>query len=337
MNLRKTLLSIFLLSLALTQVGCKQNRKFEITAEKSSEVKIIRFDQAILSIKPENADTATEKLFVDYPTFMESFALDVMSENPQDKKAIASLIKKFLADTTFTQVNNDVRKTFANVEVFENDLSAAFSKIKSTFPNFKVPEVYFFVSGFNQSLLFGDGFVGIGVDMYLGSDYPAYAEIAYNYMTYNMNPEGITVDIVSALLFQQFPLISNTERLLEGMLYRGKMMYLTSVFLPQYEPYQIMGYSKQQWEWARKFEQDIWLTMLDQKDLYSTDNMLMRKYLNDAPFTTPISQESPGRLGTWVGWQIIRSYMNKNKNVTLQQLMNETNYQKILNASGYGS
>jgi hypothetical protein len=65
------------------------------------------------------------------------------------------------------------------------------------------------------------------------------------------------------------------------------------------------------------------------KTLYSTDNMLMRKYLNDAPFTTPISQESPGRLGTWVGWQIIQSYMNKNKNVTLQQLMNETNYQKI--------
>lgn len=337
MNLRKTLLSTFLLALAFTQVGCKQNRTYDIAANDAVEVKIVRFDQALLSISPENADLEVEKLFSKYPKFMESFALEVMSENPNDKKAVATLIKKFLTDSVFTKVNNDARTTFYNVDVFEKDLSAAFSKIKTTFPAFKIPEIYFFVSGFNQSLLFGDGFVGIGIDMYLGSDYPAYAEIAYNYMTYNMNPESISIDIVSALLFRQFPLIANNERLLEGMLYRGKMLYLTSIFLPQYEPYQIMGYSKKQWEWARKFEKDIWLTMLDQKDLYSTDNMLMRKYLNDAPFTTPISQESPGRLGTWVGWQIIRSYMNKNKNITLQQLMNETNYQKILNASGYGN
>jgi hypothetical protein len=106
-----------------------------------------------------------------------------------------------------------------------------FRKSKQHFRAFEIPEVYFFVSGFNQSLLFGDGFVGIGIDMYLGSDYPAYAEIAYNYMTYNMNPEGISNrHSERTFVSVSFPLIANTERLLEGMLYRGKMLYLTSVF-----------------------------------------------------------------------------------------------------------
>jgi hypothetical protein len=57
--------------------------------------------------------------------------------------------------------------------------------------------------------------------------------------------------------------------------------------------------------------------------------------MNDAPFTATISQESPGRLGTWVGWQIIKSYMDENTDVSLQQLMKTTDYQLILNKSGY--
>lgn len=337
MNLKKIVLSIFLLILTITQVGCKQNRTYELSENAETQIKIHRFDKALLAITPENALQSTENLFETYPKFMEVFALEVMNENPKDKAAVALLIKNYMTDSTFTQVNHDVRKTFDNVETIEQNLSLAFSKMKNAIPNFKIPEIYFFISGFNQSLLFGDGFVGIGIDMYLGSEYPAYAEIAYDYMTYNMNAESIPIDIVSALLFNQFPLIANNNRLLENMLYRAKMLYFTSIFLPNYEPYQIMGYSKYQWEWARKYENDIWLSLLDQKHLYSTDNMLIRKYLNDAPFTSPVSQESPGRLGTWVGWQIIRAYMNKNKKVTLQQLMNETNYQKILNESGYGN
>jgi uncharacterized protein YjaZ len=33
-----------------------------------------------------------------------------------------------------------------------------------------------------------------------------------------------------------------------------------------------------------------------------------------------IDNETPGRVGTWVGWQIVRSFMNNN-DVTLQQAL----------------
>jgi uncharacterized protein YjaZ len=57
--------------------------------------------------------------------------------------------------------------------------------------------------------------------------------------------------------------------------------------------------------------------------------------MNDAPFTAPVSQDSPGRLGTWLGWQIVESYMSKNPKATLTDLMKINNYQKMLEASGY--
>ena len=122
---------------------------------------------------------------------------------------------------------------------------------------------------------------------------------------------------------------------MDNMLFRGKVMYLLSVFMPEEKPENIMGYSAEQWKWAKTNEKQVWGYIIDQKHLFSTDVMLIRKYMNDAPFTAPLSQDSPGRMGTWLGWQIVQSYMNKNPNKSLTDLMKENNYQKILEDSGY--
>jgi hypothetical protein len=37
----------------------------------------------------------------------------------------------------------------------------------------------------------------------------------------------------------------------------------------------------------------------------------------------------------WAGWQIVKSCMKNNKDVTLQQLMGDQDAQKILNKSKY--
>ena len=112
-------------------------------------------------------------------------------------------------------------------------------------------------------------------------------------------------------------------------------MYLLSVFMPNEKSENIMGYQIEKWNWCKTNEKASWTAVIDQKDLFSTDMLLIRKYMDDAPFTSPISQKSPGRLGTWLGWQIVDSYMKKNKNLSLVDLMNETNSQKILEESGY--
>ena len=150
-----------------------------------------------------------------------------------------------------------------------------------------------------------------------------------------MNRRNLSVDLISTLLFNYFRFDSKQNRLIDNMLHRGKVMFMLAVFMPERPLNDIIGYNTTQWNWAVKNEKEIWNTVVSQKDLFSSDLQLIRKYLNDAPFTSPVSQESPGRLGTWIGMRIVESYMNKNKEVTLQQLMQINDYQKLMEESGY--
>ena len=150
-----------------------------------------------------------------------------------------------------------------------------------------------------------------------------------------MNRRNLSVDLISTLLFNYFRFDSKLNRLIDNMLHRGKVMFMLAVFMPERPLNDIIGYNTTQWNWAVKNEKEIWNTVVSQKDLFSSDLQLIRKYLNDAPFTSPVSQESPGRLGTWIGMRIVESYMNKNKEVTLQQLMQINDYQKLMEESGY--
>jgi len=325
---------IFLLVILVS--SCTNNKRFAIENKEAEEtVQIIRFDSLILNADTSSLNTEIKKLYSDYPEFMPYFAEQIMGVNPSDTAEVIRLIKAFRSNKTFEKVNVDVQKTFATTDSIQSDIATAYQYLNHFFPEIKTPPVYFFVSGFNRSIILDDNFVGIGLDMYLGSNYPKYEEITYKYLIYNMRPASIAPDLISAILFRHFPFDGMQERLLDNMLYRGKIMYLLSVIMPKVAPNDIMGYSRFQWEWCRKYEDKIWNTIIGQKELFSTDQLLINKYLNDAPFTATVSQESPGRLGTWVGWQVIKSYMDKNPEITLQQLMGIKDYQLILNKSDY--
>jgi hypothetical protein len=65
--------------------------------------------------------------------------------------------------------------------------------------------------------------------------------------------------------------------------------------------------------------------------------MKIQKYLAEAPFTPGVGENSSSapKLGIWTGWQIVRKYMEKNPEISLQQLMLEKDSQKILTDSNY--
>ncbi|MDP6908230.1 MAG: gliding motility lipoprotein GldB, partial [Flavobacteriales bacterium] len=79
----------------------------------------------------------------------------------------------------------------------------------------------------------------------------------------------------------------------------------------------------------------IWAHLVDNELLYTTDKMLVNKWVNQAPFIAGIPKQSPGRLGQWVGWQIVRNYMKESPEVTIQNLMDNQNAQEIFTRSKY--
>jgi len=324
---------VFLLVVLVS--SCSNNKRFEIKNRETEALQLIRFDSLLLNADTSDLRTEVKRLYRDYPEFMPYFAEQIMGVNPADTAEVIQLIKAFRANKEFEKVNSDVQKTFTKTDSIKSEINIAYNYLHQYFPEIKTPPVYFFVSGFNRAVILEDNFVGVGLDLYLGSNYPKYEEFSYKYLIYNMRPASVAPDLISAILFRHFRFDGSQERLLENMLYRGKIMYLLSVVMPDVAPVDIIGYTRFQWEWSRKYEDKIWNTIVGQKDLYSTDQLLINKYLNDAPFTSPVSQESPGRLGTWIGWQIIQRYMDKNPDITLQQLMKTTDYQMILNKSEY--
>jgi hypothetical protein len=332
----KSLIYISLIGLIIVSNSCSKSNRFEIDTSKDRvEVKIHRFDKDLISLDTTNMKPRLNSLYKKYSEFLPEFTNEIMDTAATDTLAIQHLFYKFLTDTTFSKTNKKTLETFADVTDIEKQISSAYTYIHYYFPEVKLPEIYFYVSGFNRSVMIKNNFIGIGTDFYLGSDFYAYKGLTYEYIVKNMRRECLATDLVSAVLFRIFLMNIPQNRLLDNMLFRGKVLYLMSVFMPNEKPENIIGYSPDQLKWSLTNEKQIWGTIIDQKHLFSTDALLINKYMNDAPFTAPISQESPGRLGTWIGLQIVQSYMNNNTKVTLRDLMKDNNYQNMLEKSGY--
>ncbi|MFA5045758.1 MAG: hypothetical protein WC542_07500 [Paludibacter sp.] len=333
---RTTLFFILLFTGLLFLNSCNTNSRFGIdTTQNRIQVRIHRFDKDLLTLDTTKIIAGVNSLYTHYPAFMPVYTSEVLDTSASDTAAIRKLFVQFLSDSTFSSVNKKTLETFGDVSDIEKTVSDAFTYIHHYFPEVILPDVYFFVSGFNRQVIMDNKFIGIGTDFYLGSNFPAYKDLTYKYMLYNMRRECVATDLVSATLFRMFIMNSQQNRLLDNMIYRGRIMYLLSVFMPEEKPENLMGYTAEQWKWCNTYQKEIWGATIDQKDLFSTDLTLIGKYMNDAPFTAPISQDSPGRLGTWIGWQIVKSYMKRNSHTSLTELMNENNYQKILENSGY--
>ena len=332
--MRKYFFLFSFISLSFVLVSCNNNR-FKINVKNNPvKVDIKRIDKQIISMDTSQVLSVLNALSAEYPEFYENY-VDVWEMEASDTLEICGLFREFLSDSLQRAVHADVLKTFGDVSDIEDKISKGYTYIKHYFPEIKLPDIYFFVGGFNRSLIAGSDFLAIGTDLYLGRDYSLYKSLTYDYLTYNMDPEGIPVDIISTVITRAYRFDPDKDRLIDNILYRGKMLYLLSTFMPDETKQNIIGYSSEQWDWSEAHEKQIWARMIEQKHLFSSELPLVRKYINDAPFTAPISQDSPGRLGTWIGWQIVESYMNKNKDVSLRQLLEMNDYQKLLEASGY--
>ena len=114
-------------------------------------------------------------------------------------------------------------------------------------------------------------------------------------------------------------------------------MFLLDALLPEVQDTLKIGYTGEQLQWCFDNEVQMWAHYVQKKMLYSTDVLLYQRYINEAPFTSApdVPQESAPRIGVWTGWQIVRRYMKEHPEVTLKQLMAETDYQKILTQSKY--
>ena len=321
--------------MALT--ACHHGRTYFPKDIEPQQVEIVRFDQALMNVHEASVAQDIKVLYDEYPTFMPLWVEEILGIPAADTAYLEQALPEFLNDTIygFKATNAKEQAVFADVTDIEKGLSKAFSRIQYLYPETEIPSIYLFISGFQTPIYFGDELIGIGGDMYLGSDYEYYNRVVYEYQKQTMRKECIPVDVVSAFLFRTLPYTSSKSRLLDQMMYRGKVMYLVAQLFDELPGYEVMGWTKEQWNWCVKNERAIWHLVMDKRDLFKTESLVLTSYLNDGPFTSEVSQDAPGRLGIWLGWRIAESYMAHNEAVSLQELMAEPDAQKILEDSYY--
>jgi hypothetical protein len=174
------------------------------------------------------------------------------------------------------------------------------------------------------------------LDKYLGNQSPYYEQLGLPvYKRKNMNPDKLVPDVLYAWAITEWPKADNANNLLSQMIQEGKMMYFMDAMLPDMNDTLKIGYSKKQLEFCKQNEASMWTFLAEQKELFTTDRMSIKRYMDDGPYTASFGMESPGRIGIWMGWQIVRSYMKEHPEVKLSELLMSMDYQSILNQSGY--
>ena len=327
------------ISCVVFMAACQKGRSYFPKDIEPQEIEIVRFDNALVNVHEVSVAHDIRVLYDEYPKFMPLWVEYILGIPSSDTAYLEQQLPAFLNDTLygFKKTNEREQVLFADVSGLERELGKAFARIQYLYPEEKTPSLYLFISGFNASIYINDEdeLIGIGADMYLGSDYEYYNRVVYDYQKQTMRKECIPVDVVTAYLYRTLPYTGTKNRLLDQMMYMGKVMFLVAQIFDELPGYEVMGWTKEQWNWCVKNERAIWHLVMDKRDLFKTESLVLTGYLNDGPFTSEISQDAPGRLGIWLGWRIAESYMEHHQSVTLQDLMAEPDAQKILEDSYY--
>ncbi|WP_299160362.1 gliding motility lipoprotein GldB [uncultured Tenacibaculum sp.] len=218
---------------------------------------------------------------------------------------------------------NETQLIFNNINELELELTSLFKHVKYYNPKFISPKVITMLTNidYDNRIIYQDSLMLISLDSYLGKNHEFYNDYP-EYVKQNNKKENVIVDAAIAIINKQmYP--SKSRRFIDKMIYKGKKMYLLDAYLPNVLDENKIGYSKVKFDWAVNNEEEIWKYFIEKDILYSTNKENDKRFLNLAPFSKFYMEgdnQSPGRVGEWVGWQIVRSYMQKN-DVSLRELL----------------
>lgn len=298
------------------------------------EVKLERFDKALFSQKFP-LEQRIQNLSSKYAYFFEVFNCDIIAIGGTENRSYVTYLQTFLNDYAVRQAYHAADSVFGNTDWLNAKLTDGFKHYKYYYKNEEVPRVVAFVAGFNHSVVTMDGFIGVGLDKYLGANCNLYNMMQIpEYATRQMIPERIPYDVMVALFQSKYPYNNPEEYLLQRMINEGKILYFLDAMYPNDDDSLKHAYRQRDVRYCKQFERDMWTFMIDRKLLFSTDYLTIRNYCDNSPYTKDFGIESPPRVGCWIGWKIVKSYMQHN-NMSLHELMLEQDYQKILNLSRY--
>lgn len=339
MTLMRFKITLFLLSLTIL-FACKQQKTVDVSGI-DIKINILRFDEDFAKLQSKQLNTQLPSLQKKYGAFYKDYFEKILNVGSVADTNFYGTVREIIKGQAFLDLQKETDSVYKNLDKVTQTLEQAFKHVKYYYPKTNIPKIISYISGFQVQTPIGSGYVGIGLDMFLGTNskfYPAIVESVPNYISKRFTPDNITPRVIEVLAREDmFPALNKDRTLLAKMIYNGKIMFFMSKICPNIPDSTIIGLTTKQLKWAYSYEADTWGFFLEENLLFNTDYFKTQRYLSEAPFTPGIGNQnqSAPKLGIFIGWQVVKKYMNENPNVNLQQLMLEHDEQKILRLAKY--
>ncbi|MCX6253096.1 MAG: hypothetical protein NTV31_01305 [Bacteroidia bacterium] len=332
-------ITFFFLSLIIpTMTSCKRNHYKVNTSSINVKIEIKRLEKDLFTLNPNEITATVPSLKQKYKGFLQLFSY-VVNTGDINETSFGDFLVRFCTD----KQNNDVfaltMKLYPDVKKMEEELQEAFRHYLYYFPDKKVPAVFTCIAGFNNSIITGDSVLGLGLDRYLGVDCEYYPMLEiYKYIAARMTPENIVPDCMYGWGVSEWDFSTlkyPADNVLTEMIHYGKLKYFEKCMLPEAPDEIIFGFTAGQMKFCKNNESQMWQYLIENDLLFNSDQFTIRKLTGEAPFTSYFTKESPGRAAVWLGFRIVESYMMKNHEVNLEELMKTTDVQDLLEKSKY--
>ena len=330
----------FFLLLAASFSACKNNKNIPDVSGVNVKLTVERFDQSFFSIDTNNIPASLQKVAQKHPAFYLDFMQQILGVSGADTNLNTLLVtKQFLQG--YLPINDSLQLIYKNTDRIEKDLTKAFQFVRYYFPQYKNNNIIFFTGPFDApGIASTNEGLAIGLQQYAGKDFGYYlseqgqALFPY-YISRRFSQEYIAANAMKAVVQDLFPDKSGGKTLVEQMIEKGKQWYLLDKFLPTTADSLKTGYTQQQLNWCQENEGLIWTYIVKNEDLNSLNPAVIQTYIGEGPFTQGFSQElSPGNMGQWIGWQIIKKFESKNPDLKPADIM-KMDARKILEEAKY--
>jgi hypothetical protein len=324
----------------LVLVSCKNKKAPDVSHVKVT-LEVQRFEQDLFAIDTNNVNASLNQLHQKYPGFLQDYIFNILGLPAQPDST--AVVERQLIDfiRSYRLVKDSADKVFRNMDDITGEVKHGLQYVKYYFPQYKLPQRFVtFIGPINSygNILTANE-LAVGLQLYMGSNYSLYQseagqQLYPTYISRRFQPQYIAVNSIRNIVDDMYPDRSAGRPLVEQMIEAGKRLYLLDHFLPNAEDTLKTGYTAAQLQGAYKNEELIWTYFVNNDLLFAIDPAITKDYMNEAPNTAVLGPASPGFIGQFVGWQIVKKWMDKNEKITLPKLM-ETDPKLIFQQAKY--
>ena len=335
---------ILLLTATISILSCSEDKVNTVGKEDNP---IIRFDRLLFETDTSALMDKLQDFKRQHQQFFNIYFNNIVPVTGygQNDKIFEYSLKRLVSDKDLRKIYQLTKVEFGDLKDIKKQFDKAFKRYRKLFGDESTPRLYAYISGFNtQRFIFdenGKDGLAFGLDLFLGDKYP-YENLNNSnntfssYLVRTYNKDHLVKKVLDMWIEDKLNDIKG-QRAIDYMIKNGKKLYILKQLMPEIHDSILLEYTPGQLEWLQNNEKEMWSYYIKKNFFYTTDNYIIKRLVEPTPNSQALGmpRKSPGYTGNYLGYKIVTAYMQRNKEMSLPQLIKEKDAQRILELSKF--